>query len=460
MGLILSLLVILASAKIFGILFQKLSMPSVLGELFAGLILGPSFLGWIQPTSFLHFLSEMAIVFLLLEVGMDIDFKRLLGSGKEAFSVASWGVLLPFVFSYLLTFFYFHFSALTALFIAGTLTATSIGVTARVLEDLKKRHTHEAHIIIGAAIIDDILGVLLLASLYDFSQHGKIQLLGLTLIFFKILFFVLFAPLVSKAMFAGGRSFLSKMHSLFALDLELAQTLSAPFQNSRLKSLIQTWGQYKGGFLFFLPLCFMILGCLSYLAFLAGVPLMLAGFAVGLSLSKQFTLPKKMPLIFLSFFKPVTSLFNQNVFIGKEKVREAALKQHQDLNPSLLSGFNEMSAFLKPLIHFLTPFFFVMVGVALDLRHVSWAFSLWALITLLYLTALLGKFCSGFLIRAPLRQKICIGIAMMPRGEVGLIFANLGWVSGVFNLNVYTALVIVVALTTFFPPLLLKVLYK
>ena len=400
MQLLLMLVVIWVSAKALGYCAKKIAIPPVLGELFAGILLGPSLLGWVKADEILQFLAEIGIVLLLFEVGLDTDLKRLHASGKKALSVACWGVLLPLLLTYGAMAFLFQLPTLEALFIGGTLTATSIGITVRVLSDLKQRHTHEAHIIIGAAILDDILGVLLLAVLYEFARVGNVSISSLMIILFEICMFMVLAPLLAKVFLSLVRMRMQKQDTYLFLGLSL-----------------------------------VVLAGFSYLAACFGVPEIMAGFVVGLACSPQFGIN----------FKKLSGLnrFLAKLFVPEQKGGEALIQQ------------------VKPLIHLFTPFFFVMVGVDVNLRIIPWtSTSLWLLVSMLFGVALLGKFCSSFFIREPWRLKIRIGTAMMPRGEVGLIFANLGLTAGVFSLNTYTPLVLVVALTTFFPPLLLRWLYE
>ena len=255
MSLLFTLILIWLSAKIFGYGANKLSIPPVLGELVAGVLLGPSLLNWVKPNHLLQFFAEIGIVLLLFEVGLDTDLKRLHASGKKALTVACLGVILPLILGYGASHYLFKLSALEALFIGGTLTATSIGITVRVLSDLKQRHSHEAHIVIGAAILDDILGVLLLAVLYEFARAGVIKVSSLGLISLQILIFMLCVPLLSKAVL-GLVSLLRVRHAPF-LVLILSLVLLLGF---------------------------------SYLANLWGVPEIMAGFAVGLAASSQFGL--------------------------------------------------------------------------------------------------------------------------------------------------------------------------
>ena len=172
---LIQLVLILLSARLFGEVAAYFQVPSVIGELVAGIVIGPSILGLVEISNPIHLLAQIGIILLLFEVGIETDIGHLSSAGVKALIVAVGGVVLPFILGFLISFYFFDFSLLASLFIASTLTATSIGITLRVLRDLKKQNSHEAQIIIGAAVVDDIIGIVLLAVLYEFSISGEIN---------------------------------------------------------------------------------------------------------------------------------------------------------------------------------------------------------------------------------------------------------------------------------------------
>src|SRR5512141_2335793 len=190
--------IILIAARLFSEIAGRHGIPSVIGELFAGLLVGPSLLGWITPDATMKLLAEIGIILLLFEVGMDTDLFRLARSGIKPVVVAVVGFVLPFVLGYAVCRWGFGLDNLVALFIGGTLTATSIGITVRVLDDLGKRHSDEAQIVIGAAVLDDILGVLALAFLYQFAVEQEVSFQALGEVSLYILLFMVLAPIVAK----------------------------------------------------------------------------------------------------------------------------------------------------------------------------------------------------------------------------------------------------------------------
>ena len=387
---LLQLLAILVASRIFAELAIRLKAPSVIGELLAGVILGPSLLGLIEPTQTFRLLAEIGIILLLFEVGLETDVMQLVRAGGKSVMVAIAGFVLPFVLGFVLCYWGFGLALLVSLFVAGTITATSIGITLRVLADLSRQHSHEAQIILGAAVIDDILGILLLALLYEFSLSGKIDFTETGKVLLFVLVFFLLAPAAAKLM----SRIIQHVHS-----------------TSDLPGLIPT--SIVSLVLFF-----------AWLAHAIGAPELLGGFAAGLALSRRFFLPFGLAL-------HSTPDFNERV----EKQ-------------------------MQPIINLFTPIFFVVVGLSLNLKQVDWNSSfVYTFAGGLLLVAVIGKLAGALFLREPMHVRWAIGISMVPRGEVGLIFAELGRINGILVDDVYAATIIVIALTTLLPPFVLKMLY-
>jgi Kef-type K+ transport system membrane component KefB len=361
-------------------------------------MVGPSLLGWVSPDATMKLLAEIGIILLLFEVGMDTDLRRLASSGAKPVIVAFVGFLLPFFLGYAVSAWLFDLSLLTALFIGGTLTATSIGITVRVLDDLKKRHSDEAQIVIGAAVLDDILGVLALAFLYQFAVEQQVSVQALGEVGLYIVLFMALAPFVAK----------------FAAEIidHFDRRAASP------------------GLLLTMALALILL--FSWLAHLVGAPEIMGGFAAGLAFGQHFGLKMRIRLTpsYAIAFTPSPKL--------AQKVEDQ----------------------MRPLIHTFSPLFFVMVGVSLNLNVVDWGSSfIWALAGALLVAAFIGKFAAGFCIRASRRMQTAIGMSMIPRGEVGLIFAQLGFSQNILPGELYAALLIVIALTTMAPLFMLKWFY-
>lgn len=386
----LHLMVILLTARIFGEIATRLQVPSVVGELMAGIVLGPSLLGWLQPSEVIKLLAEIGIILLLFKVGLETDISRLAKAGGKAFAVALVGFIFPLILGFFVCYSFFQLSVLVSLFIGGTLTATSIGITVRVLSDLNRQHSKEAQIVLGAAVIDDVLGVIVLALLYEFSTGGGVSLIntGRVIVFIAIFFMV--APFAAK---------------LISLLIKKVDELThAP-------GLIPT--TVVALVLFF-----------AWLAHAIGAPELLGGFAAGLALSRRFFLPFGVAI-------------------------------HSD--PKFAKNIENQ---MEPIVHLFTPIFFVMIGLSLDFSAVDWSSTfIWAFSAIILIVAVVGKIMGGLLINEPFLARVAVGMAMVPRGEVGLIFAELGRISGVFSNEVHAALIIVIAFTTFLPPFLMKWFY-
>ncbi len=383
----LHLLTVLLSARIFAEIASHLGAPSVIGELLAGVLIGPSLLGWIAPDEILKLLAEIGIIMLLFEVGLKTDGKRLLHSGFQSAVVALSGFVFPMLFGFIISYWYFELSLLVSLFIGGTITATSIGITVRVLRDINCQQAHEGQIVLGAAVLDDVFGVVLLAILYEFSFSGGISIfnIGKVLLFIGAFFAV--APIAAKFM------------SVYIKRLD---------KFSEIPGLIPT--TIVSLVLFF-----------SWVSHALGAPELLGGFAAGLALSRRFFIPFGLT-------------------ISTDKVFARSIEEQ-----------------MKPIIQLFTPIFFVYIGLSLNLREIDWSSPfIWGFSLSVFVLAVLGKMLGAFFLRESIYSKWAIGMAMVPRGEIGLIFAELGRISGIFNNEIHAGMVIVIILTTLLSPFVMK----
>ena len=369
---LLLLAVILISAKVLGELAERIGQPAVIGELLAGVLLGPSVAGFVDPSlPSLHLIAEIGVVLLLFGIGLETDLKRLLSVGPAAFTVAVVGVLLPFVFGYGVSR-ALGIAVLPAIVIGAALTATSVGITARVFSDLGELKSPEGQIVLGAAVIDDVIGLVILAVVSDLVAGKSPSVLGVaraTAVAFGFLAgAVLIGRLVVPWLFRLiART--SKEHTLATMALALAFVLGV-------------------------------------LASRVGSALIVGAFAAGLVLA-----PTEHASV---IERGIVRL--ANVFV---------------------------------------PIFFVAVGAAVDVRTFG---SREVVIVGVALTAvaIVGKFAAGW---APVwvrARKTLIGVGMIPRGEVGLIFAQTGLAAGVLNAGEYSALMLMVLVTTFMAPPLLR----
>jgi len=386
------LFLILVSARILGEIFARMGIPSVLGELSAGILLGVSGLGLIEVNDVLKVLAEIGILLLLFEIGLDTDIQRLKEAGTKSVVVALFGAVFPFTVSALVAYYLFDLTLVVSLFIGGTLTATSIGITMRVLKDLQKEHTDIAQIVIGAAVLDDILGVIILVFIYDYAITQELNLTNTLNTTVFILLFLMIAPAFAN--------FIS--HFMRKFD-----------EHKKVPGLIPT-------------IIISLISLFAYLSHLFGAPEILGSFAAGIALSRRFILPFGM------------GLRHDALFL--EKVKNA----------------------IRPITQMFTPIFFVVVGLSMNLKVIDFASTkFWSLALVFLLIAVVGKYMGAFLLRnTSALKKALIGISMIPRGEVGLIFAEVGRTNGLLDNEIYAVLIFVIIVTTMAPPFILKWLFK
>ncbi|MCH7950049.1 MAG: cation:proton antiporter [Candidatus Dadabacteria bacterium] len=397
-----ALALILIFSKVFGELAERIKQPSVLGELVAGIILGgsvlaivPSVAGMAGYNTF-HLLAEVGVAILLFEIGLETDLKDLIKVGFTSMLVAIVGVIVPFAlgFASILVFEKYgmlgnvdpNFTILIAITAGATLTATSVGITARVLSDMNRLQSGEAKIILGAAVIDDILGLIILgvvSGLIESSESG----IG-----------------VSVSAASVGIIFLKAFGFLFAAII-IGNLIS-----KRLFNLVEK--MRVRGVLLLSALSFAFI--FAYLASLVGLAPIVGAFAAGLVLA------------------------NTNQFKSIEER-------------------------LKPVSDFFTPIFFIMVGAAVDVSvfnpFVKENIPILLIALILFIVAVVGKLVSGFAVLQKGIKKSVVAVGMIPRGEVGLIFAQMGLTYGIFTSELFSAVTVMVMLTTFIAPPLLKIMF-
>ena len=390
------LVAILLAAKVMGHLVALMGQPAVLGELLAGILLGNFHLLGIHgfegivSDPFVNMLAELGILVLLFGVGLESTIRDILRVGLSSLLVAVLGVALPFVLgwgvgAWLLP----EASSLAHAFLGATLCATSIGITARVLQDIGKSRDKEARIILGAAVIDDVLGLIILASI-----SGAILAAGAGEDAFR------FGPVAFVALKASG---------FLAVSLFLG-TLITP-------KIFSTAARLKGpGVLIGVSLAFCFL--LAHLAGIAGLAPIVGAFAAGLILE---------PIHFRRFGE-------RNIHYLEEG--------------------------LRPLTEFLAPVFFVLMGARVDVALLASPEALWLALALT-VAAVIGKQACSLGVLENGVNRWAVGLGMIPRGEVGLIFASIGSAlvlkgERIISGTTYSAVVIMVIVTTLVTPPLLK----
>jgi len=412
------IVIILVAAKLSS-LVEKVGQPSVLGELVMGVVLGNLvllgiyFFEPIKDNDIITFLSELGVVILLFQIGLESNIHEMKKVGVKALLVAIVGVVVPFVLgAYIVGPWIMPGLGSNAyLFIGAALTATSVGITARVFKDLGKLKTKEAQIILGAAVIDDVLGLIILAVISAMVTLGAVSIGVISWIIAKAVLFLVGSIVIGQ--------------------------LAAPFIGKAF-SKIHTGVAMK----FTLTICFGLF--FAFLAQKIGLAPIVGAFAAGLILDPVHFRYFKDAKVVRDVRKELKDIHPQK----KRKIVEA-IDSH---------SHRHLEDLIEPLAAFVVPIFFVMTGMAVD---ISTMFDPKILMVAFVITvvAFAGKMASGLVAGKGVNKQI-IGWGMAPRGEVGLIFAMIGKQLGVVNDEIFSIIVIMVILTTLFTPIILNVLLK
>jgi Kef-type K+ transport system membrane component KefB len=385
------LAIVLVAAKLGGDLAMRIRQPPVLGELLAGVVLGNVTLiglDWFERIELdpsIEFLSRIGVLVLLFQVGLESTVRQMLKVGLSSLLVAVVGVLVPFGLGWLVGAWLLpEATSYVHAFIGATLCATSVGITARVLKDLGWSQSEEARIILGAAVIDDVLGLVVLAVV-----SGTIAAAdqGTSLSYGEI------AAIVGKA---GVFLVLA-----LTLGVLLAPRLLHVASFLRARGVLLAVG---------LALCFSM----SWLASVIGLAAIVGAFAAGLILEDV----------------------HYRDFVDR--------------------GEHELEELVEHVSSFLVPFFFVLMGMRTDLRAFADPEVL-GLAGVLTIAAILGKQACSLAVLGRGRDRLSVGIGMVPRGEVGLIFANMGLMltlagEPIISSSIYSAIVAMVIVTTMVTP--------
>ncbi|MFG0334127.1 MAG: cation:proton antiporter [Maioricimonas sp. JB049] len=405
-NVLLAIVIILLLAKVGGDLFERVGMPAVLGELVIGILIGNAALitGWhgfdffhappeaqlgdpYSAGAVLKMLAGIGVVLLLFEVGLESSVRDMVSVGSSSLLVALLGVVAPMGLGYLTGVFFAPEAGWQVhLFLGATLCATSVGITARVLKDIGRSQQRESQIILGAAVIDDVLGLIVLAIVSGvITQGADFQASSLVIIVLKAFGFLFAAVLLGTRLFT---------RPLF-----------------RIASYLRGHGMLVATAL---VVCFGF----SWLANQVGLAPIVGAFAAGLILERAH-------------------------------YRELGKRENVELEEAL-----------EPLTALLVPIFFVQMGIMVDLSSFADP-SVWGLAAAITVAAVIGKQVCAFGILEKGLNRTAVGLGMIPRGEVGLIFANVGLalqVGGVpvISAGTYSAVVVMVMLTTMVTPPLLK----
>lgn len=393
---LLALVVVLIAAKLGGEIFVRLGQPAVLGELVLGIVVGNlSLIGiggleFVKDNAAVHILAEIGVILLLFQVGLESDLAKMMKVGASSLLVATLGVIVPFFLGWAVSAYFLpNESIYTHVFLGATLCATSVGITARVLLDLGRLQTSEARIILGAAVIDDVQGLVILAVVSGIIMAADGGGTGISS--FAVLWIILKAII-----FLAGSIFIGRWISPKVFHFA---------SRFRAADLLLTAA---------LGLCFGF----ALLAKLIGLAAIVGAFAAGLILDE----------------------------VHWRRFRER--------------GEHSVEELVKPLVGFLVPIFFVTMGARVDLSTFA-NVDVLGFAAALTVAAIAGKQVCSFGVLQKGLDKLSVGIGMVPRGEVGLIFASIGstlQIKGepVVGHAAFSAVVIMVIITTMVTPPSLK----
>lgn len=376
MSIPLVMLILFASAKIMAEVAERLNQPGIVGEIFAGVLIGPSVLGWLAPSEFLSSMSEMGAMFLLFRVGLEVKSSELMKVGGTALLVAASGVVVPFIMGTGIMILWGS-GTNEAIFVGASLVATSVGITAQVLSAKGLLHEVSSKVILAAAVIDDVMGLLVLAVVSSLS-HGKFDIFALSV---TALLATGFTVVVAKwGTHAMARVMPRMEESMRAAEARFAVALT-------------------------------LLLCLSVLAVSTGVAAIVGAFLAGLALAET-TGPRE---------------------------RDQA------------QGVSEL----------LVPFFLAGIGLHVDLSAFGQKSTALLAIAILA-AALVSKFigCGLGALGLGRTEAFRIGVGMVPRGEVGMIVAQLGLSYGILTRASYGVVVFMSVATTIVAPSLIKMAYR
>ncbi len=407
---LLTLCLLIFAAKIGGEIARRLKIAPVVGELLAGVLLAPTLLGGIylfnvqliNINDAVYVFAQLGAVLLLFLVGLETRFANFAKSGIVAMIVAVGGVVVPFILGYGLVILW-GYPQNEALLVGAALTATSIAITAKVLKDIGKSKTPESGILIGAAVIDDVLGLIVLAIVLGLVKSGSVDVVAIaetTLISvgFWIVMTLFGVFVVSRAI----NWICPRKQCVTYTDLG---EVRAPHKNGA-HCVIKCDGAQEASIL---AMCFGF----AYVAGIAGLAPILGAFAAGMSVAET----------------------------------------------KILSTIQEMTEKINFLM---APLFFVVIGTLVDLSKLTVNSLVFAAI--LIVLAMLGKIVGcgipALVMTKNVKQSIIIGLGMMSRGEVGLIVAGMGATSGVFSNDVFSAVVLMVVVTTVVTPITMTWAYK
>ena len=370
------MLMVFGTAKLLAELFERLNQPGIVGEILAGVLIGPSVLGWMAPNDFLRALADLGVMFLLFRVGLEVKASELLRIGGTAMLVAVLGVIVPFFLGWGILLAWGE-PQIEAIFMGAAMVATSVGITAQVLAGKGLLSHVASRMILAAAVIDDVLGLLVLA-LVSSVARGQVNVAGLALTAVLALSFVF---VVAKW---GSRT--------------VGQVVSRAHGRLRVSEA-------------YFALAMVVLFALAFLAEHVGVAAIVGAFLAGMALSETVD-PRVEHLA-----QGVTELLVPFFLAG--------IGMHLDIR-----GFTEPSVVALALAILAAAIFSKLVGCGLGAWRMGW------------------------------RNMLRVGLGMMPRGEVGMVVAQIGLTMGVISTHVYGVAVFMAVCTTLLAPPFLRLAYR
>lgn len=414
------LAIIILAARLFSPLAQRVGFPAVLGELLLGVglgnlgLLGFHYFDSVAADPIIRFMAELGVIILLLQIGLETRLGDLVRVGARASLVGSVGIVVPFSLGAFVAgpLLLPGLSSHAYLFLGATLAATSVGITGRVFRDLGRLQMPEAQIVLGAAVIDDVLGLVILAVVSSLVQVGVVSVVDVLRIIGEAVLFLGGSIVVGRALAPHLLRWASRLDS----------------GHSMLFSLVIVVGLF-----------------MAWLAHAVGLAPIIGAFAAGLLFEplflKGFETPKVVQEIEPLLPEGCTA---ENQVRIREVLTRHASHQHEHL--------------LEPIGYFFVPVFFVLTGMQVDLASLGNPQTLVVALGV-SLAAVLGKLCAGF-VAGHGNNPWLVGWGMVPRGEVGLIFAMVGKGLGVMSETMFSVIVIMVILTTLLTPPILNALLR
>ena len=414
-GVLLTLVFIYIASKVGSEIAKRINLPPVLGELVAGVIIGVSalhlvifpeggfaasdslimsslqFLNNISPESVnsifasqsevISVIAELGVIVQLFEIGLESDLRQLKEVGIQAFVVAFIGVTAPFAAGTIGLMYFFHVAAIPAIFAGAALTATSIGITSKVLAEIGQLKSKEGQIIVGAAVIDDVLGIIVLAVVASLAKTGEVDITNVAILLVSAIAFLFGSILL------GG--FFNKSFVALVAKLETRGNIIIP--------------------------AFIFAYTMAFIGNAIHLEAILGAFAAGLVLDET-------------------------------------------------DARKELDELIKPIADLLVPVFFVTVGARADLTVLNPMIpenrSGLLIAVFMLAVAIAGKVITGWVVFGiPDINRLAIGVGMVPRGEVGLVFAGIGTASGAIDKPLEVAIIIMVIMTTFLAPPFLRIAF-